>query len=230
VPFPDEKMLLEAVFMKIRDIKLAHDCPLQTFDYVISHTKSYDNPLLINMSDSPIAKYMNDHKICVLGKGRTFAVRCEIKESTGVESDLSYHYFASLFDRTNTQQIVKKVGDDSMKFNTGSFEFRYTDNIPGQEVFDKIKKIARTLLEDILANFDKYYLLNIDTPYLEVPSDRSGIVTHCIAYYVYLKKNTLFAVTEDTKNHYILRYPNNAPAEMKPFILEGIQNLIEDLA
>lgn len=225
----DEHMMIEPVFIKIRDIKLAHDCPIQVFDYSITHNKSFDNPILVNMSDSPVAKYMNDPKICVLGKGRTFNFKCEVIESTVVESGSSHHGFISLFDRTEIEQINEDIGGDEMHFNTGMFRFRYTDNIPGKEVFGNILKIAKNIYDTLLKDFDKYYMLNINVPYLEVPMDRSGALTHCIAYYVFLEKKSLYVVTNNDVGC-ILKYPTCTKDEIEPHIKSALKNIIKFLS
>lgn len=226
----DEHMMIEPVFINIRDIKLAHDCPIQTFDYSITHNKPFDEPILVTMSDSPVAKYMNDPKICVLGKGRTFNFKCEVIESTVVESGLSSHGFISLFDRTKADEIKEDFGGDEMKLNTGTFQFRYTDNVPGKEVFHNILKIARDIYSTLLKDFDKYYMLNINVPYFEVPVDRNGSLAHCIAYYVFLEKKSTHSVVPNNTGGSILKYSNCTKDEIEPHIKSALKNIIKALS
>lgn len=229
---PDRKMMLEPVFIQLSDMKLAHDCPLGDGKFSIAHNKLFSNPLMVSAKFLDIAKYTNDHQITVLDKGCTFAFNYTITEQTGVESGLSYHYFASGFDRTNMGQVdVTNKNGDIIKYNKGSFSFRYTDNMSGKEVFEKIKTLAKNTLKDIIDNMDKYFLLNINTPYLVVPNDRSGIVAMCIALYVFDRKPVNYCVSENSdQNQTTIKYPNSTAAEIKPEILAAIKNIISDLA
>lgn len=229
---PDTKILIEPVITQIRDMKFAHDCPLSEGRFSITHDKIFSNPILVSASKLKEAKYVNDHSITVLNKGRTLAFSYKIVEQTGVESGLTCHYFASLFNRENIDEIEEKTKHgDMVKFNTGRFSFRYTDNISGSEVFERIKTLAKNVIDEILNNFDTYFTVNLAVPQLLVPNDRSGIVANCICRYVFAEYPERFVSNPvPGKNESICKYTNSTPDEVKDHIIDALKKIKKDLS
>jgi len=229
---PDTKPLIEPVFIQISEMKFAHDCPLNEGNFLITHDKVFTEPLLVTAKYLKEAKYTNNHAITTLDKGCTFSFDYKIIEQTGIDDDRSCHYFASIFDRTNTEQITKTTKHkDSVPYDTGSFSFRYTDNITGQVAFDNITNLAKGLMDEILDNFDKYFLVNLAVPYLVVPRDRSGIVAACISRYVFEEYPGKFAITpHQLKNHTSCGYAGSTPDQVRNHIINAIKKIKADLS
>lgn len=229
---PDTKILIEPVITQIKDMKFAHDCPLNEGKFSITHNKIFSNPMLISAGMLKEAKYVNDHRITVLNKGCTLAFSYKIVEQTGVGSGLTCHYFASLFNRQKIDEVEEKTKHgDLVKFNTGQFSFRYTDNISGSEVFEKIKKLIKDLMDEILDNFDTYFTVNLAVPQLLIPNDRSGIVANCICRYVFAEYPERFVSNPvPEKNESICKYTNSTPEEVKTHIINAIKKIKKDLS
>lgn len=231
VTFPDEKMIEEPILTQIQDIKLTHDCPLQTFTHTIIHNRGFDEPLIITFDDSPIEKFTNHHKIDVLGKGRAFSVKCEVVEANGIDSGLTSFYFAPSFDRTNTVEVLEKLKSGTeVRYNQGSFSFAYTDNIGADKVFSKALEIGRNIISTIIDNFAEHYLLDINRPYLHIPHDRSAIIATTIASYVFEINQTAFVASPEMRNYSRLTYPRQTADSIEGDIKKGLANLLKDLS
>lgn len=226
----DEKVILDSVRKNVANIKVAEKCDIENFTYTIEHNHKNMNPIFVDLRDSKIAKYINAADICVIGKGHTLQLTCSVVEKSGIEG-MSNHYFASSFNREKMKQQKKQIKTEKFSYDTGIVSFIYTENIDAENVVQNAFNMFKEIINEVLNNMDNYLRLNIDTPYLLVPKDRSRILANCMVHFIYLENmKILFSISSshnELENSSKIMFPSITQEQIIPIINDGLKSLLK---
>jgi hypothetical protein len=226
-------MFVENVENRLNSIVLSSKCPLKAIKYELIHNLNFDGPRNITLEDTFLEPHMNRTLVAVLGPGRVIKIEGETVLSCGLDKNNTNFDFAPAFDRTG---IKKEYMKDGVFYHSGVCKFTYHDVTPATQVIKTSFEIMKNIITTVKDDIDKYLTVSVETPMLNIPKDRSGIIAFCVKHYVYKNGSEQMkciqqAITDDSETNSSITYYHLGQMELvKKSILVGLGKLLDDIA
>lgn len=237
------KIMSSCVVQELRMAKVASNCPYDsfrlnfkyvdnlTFDPVTSKMFKYVNTRDIVMfndggkSSKPGERYINAMDICAVEFGKVISIEGRIEEHNSYSANSLYKYITTEFKRDFTDGHNGVVG-----YYDGEFEFRYFDNRSGKDVMKHALKILIEIMESI-KNAEPQIKLVLGSCVVEVPYDRSGVISYLIDVYILMQtKNTVIQVNKISQNgKTLMNFEDISIEDLKIILNRALDSLIGEI-
>lgn len=237
------KVMHSCIVQELRMAKVASDCPYDSFklnykyvdkpvfDPVTSKTFKYVNTRNIVMfnESNPKAvsdkKYVNAMDFCAIEFGKFISISGRIEEHNSYSANSLYKYITTEFKRDLTDGHNGVVG-----YYDGEFEFHYIDNKTGKQVLVDAFKILIEIIESI-QNSESQIKLVLGGCVVEVPNDRSGVISYLIDVYILMQtKTNVIQVNKISQNgKTIMNFEDITIEDLKIVLDRALSSLVGEL-